>query len=182
MEDIINTNTDKVLVRRLKKELATNQPTQNQNAEKPWHSQRTSATSWQTRIAQWLAQPMQTTPQRLSIYEDLVAWIPKTLSLQESVATLEMLNMLAARSHAASVKQFRHIVGITNHCIDMIHKATGLSWNEIFTNYGSKFEKLLDKLTTNGMDGKLLRPTKQTTAPLTQIDAFTADMLIKAAL
>ena len=104
---------------------------------------------------------MDTTPQRIKIYDDLVDWVPKTLTLSEAVDTLEMISLLASRSHADTLKQFRHILGVVNHCVEQIHKASGLSWSEILTNYGQKFDKLLGKLRDAKMDDKLFCPMKK---------------------
>ena len=168
VRDAIKAGTDRVLIRRLKKELNANKllaatfgVSSNANFEKPYHSNRISCVQWSTRIAGWLSQPMDTTPQRLKIYEDLADWIPKTLTLTEAVATLEMISVLAARSHCSTLKQMNHVLGVTNHCIDQINKAAGLSFSEILTNYGSKFDKLLEKVRDNGMYDKLFCPLKQ---------------------
>jgi MoxR-like ATPase len=168
VRDALTTNTDKVLVRRLKKELDTNKllaatfgAPGNASYDKPWFSNRVSPAQWSTRLAGWISQPLDTTPQRLKVYEELADWIPRTLTLSEAVDTLEMISMLAGRSHSSTLKQMRHVLGITNHCIDQINKASGLSWNEILTNYGQKFDKLLDKMRDSGMDKRLYCPVKK---------------------
>jgi hypothetical protein len=168
VKDALAANTDKVLVRRLKKELDANKllaATFGSNAptsyEKPWFSNRVSSITWPARLAGWISQPMDTTPQRLKIYEELADWIPKTMTLNEAVDTLEMISMLAGRSHPTTIKQMRHVLGITNHCVDQVHKATGLTWNEILTNYGQKFDKLLERMRGNGMDQRIYCPQKK---------------------
>lgn len=168
VRDAIATNTDKVLVRRLKKEIDNNKllavgfgkTDASTVHEKPWHSNRVSAAPWATRLAGWISQPMDTTPQRIRIYDELVEWIPATLTLEDAKGTLEMINMLAERSHANTLKQFRKLVPIFNHCIDQINKASGLSWNEILTNYGDKFNKILEKMKDNGMESRIYSPLR----------------------
>lgn len=169
VRDALATNTDKVLVRRLKKEIDNNKllaavfgktsaPT---SYDKPWHSNRVSAALWSTRLAGWISQPMDTTPQRMKIYDELMDWIPATLTLEDAKGTLEMINMLAERSHANTLKQFNKLVPIFNHCIDQINKASSLSWNEILTNYGDKFNKLLEKMKDNGDDSRIYCPLRK---------------------
>jgi hypothetical protein len=169
IRDALKTNTDKILVRRLKKEIDNNKlltavfgnNAATNTAEKPYFSHRITAVQWSTRIAGWLSQPLDTTPQRTKVYDDLVENIPQTLTLNEAVDTLEMINMLACRSHADTITKLRHLVGIVNHCVDRINQASGLSWNEILTNYGQKFSGLLDKMRDNGLEKKLYCPVKK---------------------
>lgn len=169
VKDALATNTDKILVRRLKKEIDNNKlmaaifgkTTAPTTFEKPWHSNRVSAGAWSTRLAGWLTEPMDTTPQRMKIYDELADWIPSILTLEDAKGTLELINMLASRSHADTLKQFRKLVPIFNHCIDQINKASNLSWNEILTNYGDKFNKLLEKMEDNNMVKGIYCPLKK---------------------
>lgn len=168
ISDVLAANTGP-LVRRLKKEIDSNSTlsalfnnSPSGLTEKPYHSNRTSKTPWGQHLAAWLAMPMEVTPERIKIYDEIVDWIPKVLTLQEAVQTLELINMLASRSQAATLKQqFKHLVGVLNHCIDQIHKASGLSWSEIMTNYGSKINKLLAKLKDANLDKGILHPIKK---------------------
>lgn len=168
IQDVLKANTDKILVRRIKKEMDSNKllttvfgQVVTTTAEKPYFSNRITAALLSTKLAIWISQPMDTTPQRIKIYEELVDWIPKTLTLDEAVSSLEMISLLMGRSHAATLKQFRHLLGVINHCIEQINQASGLSWNEILTNYGPKFSKLLDKLRDAKMENKLYCPVKK---------------------
>lgn len=168
IQDVLKANTDKVLVRRIKKEMDSNKmlatvfgQTATTIAEKPYYSNCITASQWPTQLANWLSQPMGTTPQRVKIYEELVDHVPKTLMLNEAVDTLEMISLLASRSHIDTFKHFRHLLGVVNHCIDQINRASGLSWNEILTNYGPRFSKLLDKLRDAKLNHKLLCPAKK---------------------
>lgn len=169
VKDVLTTNTDKNLVKRLKKDMDGDKllaaqfsmPSGQDSPEKPWCSNRVSNVQWSTRIAGCVSQPMTTTPQRVKIYEEVVDWLPKILTLSEAVDTLELLGMLATRSHSHTLKQLRHLLGIINHCIESINRASGLSWNEILSNYGQKFGKLLSKLRECGLDKKLYCPMKK---------------------
>jgi len=170
LSDVLAVNTDRPLVRRIKKEMDNNPALSslfnNSGAsslvEKAYYSNRAAATiGWSVRLATWLTQPMDVTPERIKIYEEIINWLPKILTLQEAVGTLELINMLATRSQAATLKQFRHLVGVVNHCTEQIHKASGLSWSEILTNYGQKMDKLLIKLKDAGLNVGLLHPIKK---------------------
>ena len=161
IKDTLAADTDKNLVRRIRKQIGNFGQVTGQ-AEKPHFSKKTPfAGQWSIKIKDWMKMPMATTPQRMSIYEELASTIPSTLTLAEAVDTLEMINLLAARSHADTLKQYTHLMGTINHCVEQINKASNLSWLEIVTNYGQKFNKLLDKLRDSGMDKKLLCPSKQ---------------------
>lgn len=168
IRDIISTNTDKIMARRLRKEIDNNMNllgiiygNSNGVAEKPYCSNRVSSMQWAARLANWISQPTDTTLQRMKIYEDIVDWLPKTMTLIEAVDTLEMISILVGRSHKDTLKQFRHLLGVVNHCIEQIHKSSGLSWNEILTNYSQKFDKLLGKLRDADLGKKLLCPARK---------------------
>jgi hypothetical protein len=166
LKEIITADTDKTLIRRIKKEvniagLTDNAVTQ---AEKPYFSKNKSNTQWSVRIAGWVGDPIDTTPQRAALYSEIVHNLPQVMTAGEAVDTLELLNMIAARCHGNKLKEYSHLMGVINHCIDQIHKQGNLSWSEIQTNYGMKFSKLLDKLADIGFDKKLLCPIKQKTA------------------
>jgi hypothetical protein len=169
ISDILSVNTDKILVRRIKKELDNNpalfslfNTASPSLIEKPYYSTRLPASvSWTSKLAGWLIQPMDVTPDRIRIYDEIVEWIPKSLSLNDAVGTLELINMLISRSQIATLKQFKHLVGVVNHCIDQINKASGLCWSEILTNYGQKMDKLLSKMKDMNMHLGLLHPAKK---------------------
>lgn len=168
LSDVLTASTtDGKLLRRIKKEIDNNPALSiifnnaGGVAEKPYYSNRTSATPWPNLIAKWIAQPMEVTPDRLRIYDEIIYNIPRILTLQEAVSTLEVINMLASRSQAATLKQFKHLVGVVNHCIEQINKASGLSWGEILTNYGQKFDKLMIKMKDASLDKGILHPAKK---------------------
>jgi hypothetical protein len=170
IQDVLNTKTNKNLLNKLKNEMRTNPVmaasfnTQAQ-AEKPYFSKRAASIPWPIRLADWMKQPMATTPQRNKIFEEISDWLPATLTQTESVDTLEMFGLLADRSHSSTVKEWPHFIGMVNHCIDQLNKATGLSWREILTNYGSKLSPLLSKLRTAELDKKMLCPPKRILTP-----------------
>lgn len=159
IQDVIKTNTDKVLAKRLKRELDS--INQNTTFEKPYFSNRASLVNWSSRLSQWKALPMITTPERAKIYDNIVDYMPKTLTPNEAVETLELINELASKSHANTVKQFRHLLGIVNHCIDQINQGNNLSWSEILANYGPKIASLLTKLNCLNLENKIYYPLKK---------------------
>lgn len=168
LNDIISVNTDKVLVRRIKKEL-TNNPAYavalghipNATADKPYFSNRKSTLSWSSRLAQWCGQPMDTTPQRMKVYDDVMDWLPSAMTINEAVDTLDMFNLIASKSHGSTLKKLPHFMGAVNHCIDQIHKTSGMSWTEIQSNYGLKISDLLTKIHDSQLESGLLMPVKR---------------------
>ncbi len=169
INDILNTKTDKVLARRIRKEMEDNPAFaalgQGSQAEKPYFSKRGSSVPWTAQLTKWMAEPMNTTPQRKLIFDNIRDSLPPLLSQNEAVDTLEILNLIASRSHASTLKDYGNFVGMVNHCIDQIHKATNLGWREIMTNWGQKFRQLTEKLRDAGMDNKLYRPAKKVPQP-----------------
>jgi hypothetical protein len=167
INDILNTGTDKRLIKRIKKELRTNQElltTLDQVstvADKAYFGKKVSNIPWDSRISAWISKPMDTTPNRVAIYNEILDSLPPNLTQTEAVNTLELLSLIASRSHAHTLKKYHHLVGAVNHCVEQIHKASGLSWREILTNYGTKFGKLLTKLRDAKMDDKVLHPVKK---------------------
>ena len=169
IQDVLTTKTNKTLIRQIKKDIGEDKvlAAQFSNintllAEEPYFNrQGTHSINWANFIAVLLKQPLDTTPQRCKVYSELTSNLPPTLTLAEAVTTLEVLNLIATRSHTDTLAaNFDHLVGVVNHCIAQIHRNLGISWTEILTNYGTKFDKLLTKIRDADLEKKLFCPSK----------------------
>lgn len=170
IQDILQAKLNRKLVREIGKIMSSNQLLASQfgymsngNAAAPYFNKRSPVKNWSSELQQYGAWPQQTTPQRIGVYQAIASNIPEQLTPQEAVETLELLNNIAKRVWAKSLHNMPKVMGVINHCIDQIHKKTTLSWPEILSNYGSKFNKLLAKITEAKLQDKLFCPTKQPT-------------------
>lgn len=170
IQDILQAGLQKKLVKDIKKVMGSNQLLASQfgymsniNAAPPHFNKRSPVKNWTSELQQYNAWPVQTTPQRISVYQAVASNIPEQLTPQEAVETLELLNGLAKRVWAKSLHNMPKVMGVINHCIDQIQKKTTLSWPEILSNYGSKFNKLLAKVNEAKLQDKLYCPVKQPT-------------------
>jgi hypothetical protein len=178
MSDVLNAGTQKSLVRKIKKVLGSNKTLsqqfgnlQNINAEKPYFA-KGSKVNWDAALLGFMSQPMDKTPQRMKIYGEIASQIPEKLTSQQCVDTLELMSLLVGRCWAQTLRDdMKHIMGIVNHCVDQLHKATGQSWAEILNVHGGKFEKLLRKIQEAKLQDKLYCPVKpSSTGSATSID------------
>lgn len=166
MQDILAANTNKKLVRRIGKVLGDNKTLAQQygylNNPHPapafFNAASPAQGNWSVEITKFVAQPMDKTPQRMKVYGDMASLLPAVLSAQEAVETLELLNMTAGRCWKDTLHDMRNLTGVWNHCIEQLHKATGLSWLEILNLHGTKFEVLLKKMTEAKLDCQLYCP------------------------
>jgi hypothetical protein len=166
MSDILEANQNKRLVRRIKKILGDNKSLagqfghlKNAHPEPPFFN-KDSAVNWSAQITTFMTQPMDKTPQRMKVYAEILALIPEKLTAQQAVDTLELLNIVVGRCWPETIKDdLRNVMGVVNHCIDQLHRATNLSWVEILNLHGEKFEKMLRKLQEARMEDRLLCPT-----------------------
>jgi len=170
IQDILQAGLQKKLVKEIKKVMGSNQLLASQfgymtniNAAAPHFNKRSPVKNWSNELQQYAAWPQTFTPQRLGVYQAIASNIPEQLTPQEAVDTLELLNKIAMRAWAKSLHNMPKVMGVINHCIDQIHKKTTLSWPEILSNYGSKFDKLLAKINEAKLQDKLFCPVKQPT-------------------
>ena len=165
MQDILAANTNKKLIRRIKRVLGDNNTISQQygamcnpHPSPPHFNVGKNSAAWGGQLVAMLSQPMDKTPQRMKIYTELAANIPETLSAQDAISTLEILNMTAGRCWPDTIRDIKTLPGVFNHCIEQLHKTTGLSWVEMLNLHGSKFETLLRKMTEAKIDSNILCP------------------------
>lgn len=165
MQDILAADTNKQLCRRIKRILGDNKTLaqqygylDNKHPAPPFFNKDAAAQNWSSTITSLMGKPMDKTPQRVKVYTEMVSLLPPILSAQEAVETLELLNMSAGRCWPRNLPDMRNLTGVWNHCIEQLHKGTGLSWLEILNLHGEKFSKLLEKMVEAKYDSQLYCP------------------------
>lgn len=166
MQDILAANTNKKLCRRISKVLGDNKTMAQQygflNNQHPvpafFNANSPHTGHWSSEIIKFIGQPMGKTPQRMKIYAEMANVLPPVLSAQEAIETLELLNITAGRCWKDTLHDMCNLSGVWNHCIEQLHKTTGLSWLEILNLHGTKFETLLKKITEAKLDCQLYCP------------------------
>ncbi len=166
MEDIVDANTNKVLIRRINKILGEPKPIsiqfgnlQNVSPIKPYFND--SDVDWTTELDVLASMPSEKTPQRFKTYSDLVQKIPAKLKPLEAVETLEFLSFMVGRCHAGTLNDMNNLMGIVNHCINQIHIGQNIGWKQILAVHGSRFDKLLAKIRDARLLDQLLIPVVQ---------------------
>ena len=167
VQSVLEAHQNKKLVRRIKKVLGSNKTLiaqyaslRNVNVEPPYFSKNKNNNTWTNAIVLLRTETMETTPQRMKVYAEIHNNIPATLTTQQAVDTLEVLNLIVDRCWSLTVKRkFKDLMGVINHCISEIYKNNLMLWPDILKNYGQKFEKLLIKIKEAKLDDKLLCPS-----------------------
>lgn len=166
MQDIVAANSNKTLIRRIKRVLGDNKTLAQQygyldniSPAPPFFNTNSPALgNWSCEITKFMAMEMGKSPQRMKIYAEMTNILPATLSAQEAVETLELLGMTIGRCWSDTLIDVHNLTGVWNHCIEQLHKTTGLSWLEILNLHGNKLEVLLKKMTEAKLDNQLYCP------------------------
>jgi hypothetical protein len=165
--NIFAASQNKKLKLKIKKRIGVNQliATQHGNniaanlVDKPYFNKTATIQSWQQKVTAWKSCPTATTPQRLKIYEELIESIPPLfVNAQDAVDGLELLTITVGRCWPDMLKEKKHLIGGFNHLISEIARITGKTWSEINKTWGSKFDKLVEKINKAGLSEKMLIP------------------------
>jgi hypothetical protein len=169
LEDILAANTNKNLVRRIKKVMSEPKTLAYQfgrlrsvSPAKP-HFNQDSIVDWGAELTSFRTQPMEKTPQRFKIYTELSQKIPAKLSTSDAVATLAFLSTMMGRCHKDTLHDpiMRSLMGVVNHCINQISVDSSLGWIDILNIYGEQFDKLLIRIQESKLEDFLLIPVVQ---------------------
>jgi len=97
-----------------------------------------------------------------SSYEKIEKNIPKDMTADQALNTLEVLNALVGKIWHASLTSppFAKLPGIVNHCIKEIHRNTGHNWSMILSRHGGRFVALMSNLEKADLTHKLFQPTE----------------------
>lgn len=168
IQNIVSANQHHKIVKRIKSVIGANRTLAGQfgnlhniSADAPFYSRKLLQIPWAKIVANLHTMPIQTTPQRVDVYQRVSSQIPQQLSEQDAIQTLMLFDNIASRSWARSLKvKMPHLMGIINHCINCIHLATGLSWEGILIKYGTNIQVLLSKIKEVDLHQKLFCPSK----------------------
>jgi len=169
VQSILEAHQNRKLVRKIKKVLGSNKTLiaqyaslRNVNVEPSYFSKNKNNSVWTNILVHLRTETMDTTPQRMKVYGTIHNNLPPTLTTQQAVDTLEVLNMIVDRCWANTTKKFKDLMGIVNHCVSEIYNNQQLLWPDILKKYGQKFEKLLSRIKEAKLDDKLLCPSIKT--------------------
>jgi hypothetical protein len=98
--------------------------------------------------------------QQTTIVEKVQTHIPKDMTADQALMTLEILNISAGKLWASSLTTppFAKLIGMVNHCIKEIHRNTGHNWQTILSKHGGRFVALMTNLEKAGLTAKLVQP------------------------
>jgi hypothetical protein len=169
MHEILRANTNKKLVREIKRHLkGTNilvaqygDLVNNTEFEEPFFNKGVSNIEWDAMIALWKTQEIETTPQRVALFKHLHSKMPEKLNSQQAVDTLDLIGLIASRSWPEKLLDLPDLMGIVNHCIMAIHRETHVNWLEMLKVYGPTLGGLLGRLEKAGLHTKVMCPITQ---------------------
>jgi hypothetical protein len=170
MKDILNANQNKKLVKRIRKSLTDNQVMAttfigssgtSQPAAAHYNDKPASSEPWAQQVATMRREEMDTTAQRMKLYQQIVTNIPKTMTPDDALATLELFDQIVGRCWTSTVgsNSLKLLINMVNHCIAQVAQGTGKGWVDIVGAHGGRIRHLLEKVKDAGMAGKLFTPS-----------------------
>jgi hypothetical protein len=167
-KQMLNANTNQRLVKKIRRALNENESLANSFAtggtSKPdaphFNKGKKGGAKYREMLSQQIVRKQDTTHHRMAIYNTLVSEIPEEMSADDAMMTLELLANLVSRmwSSTISAKPLEHLVPMVNHCIDSIHKDTGMDWTSILNKHGKRIKPLLEKLKDGAVIHRVLTP------------------------
>jgi len=168
MKDILNANQNKKLVKRIRKALTENQVLASSftggapSQPAPAHFNKTPALHqpWSQQVAQMKREQMDTTQQRMKLYQQIATNIPEKMGEADALATLELFDAIVGRCWTSTVgsNSMKLLINMVNHCVAQVAASTGKGWVDIVTTHGSTFRHLLEKIKEAGLANKLFTP------------------------
>lgn len=164
-KEILDAGSNARLTKRIRRymtenqDLATSFATGNISSEPaPRYFTRKESKDYSAVLTKLNSQQADTEQQKIILYDSIVNNIPETITADQAVDTLELLNKICSSNTFASAittKPFENLIGIVNNCIFEIQRNTNYDWNTILLNYGQRFKGLLEKIKTAGLLPKL---------------------------
>ena len=162
-KDIVTANQNKKLVKKLSKDLHHILNVVDMSELKTPPQSIVGNTSvkdpeYTKKIQEVKKRQISTTIHRRELVADIVAHFPaKNVSLQNAIDTIEVLDVIAERSHSYTVAT-PELVGILNNCILSISQQSKMNWSDIITTHGSILANFVEKLRTSGRYDKIYQP------------------------
>jgi len=169
MKDILNANQNKKLVKRIRKALTENQVMAtsfvgagaSQPAPAHYNEKPASTVAWSQQVAQMKREQMDTTQQRMKLYNQITTNIPKVMTPDDALATLELFDLIVGRCWTSTVGSvsLKLLINMVNHCIAQVAQGTGKGWVDIVGTHGGRIRHLLEKVKDAGLANKLFTPS-----------------------
>lgn len=168
-DEILKANTDQKTAREIRKYLQQNQElarafaTKNiggNNEVADIHYTESPAAAFTGILTQLRRLDANSLQVQRSIYEKIENNIPKDMTADQALTTLEVLNASVGKIWPASLSSqpFAKLPGVVNHCIKEIHRNTGHNWQTILNRHGGRFAALMTTLENAGLVHKLVQP------------------------
>lgn len=169
-KSILDANTNARVAKKIRKTLQDNEALSTafrsdvplQATEAHFNKAKSGARPWGTVLAELKSAPKSDAAARIAVYDKIVQTIPETMSADEALISLELLNDLFGGSFSFSssltAKPFEKLMGVVNHSIAELHRNTGMDWAAILKKHGSHFKQLLEKIKLSGLSQRLHMP------------------------
>jgi hypothetical protein len=171
--DILQANTNKLRVNRIKREvkkddklgniLGLNGPKLEQfclgiNPEPSWWNKKADEKDYDKYLTAWedffKGKKYHTTQDRRGIYKRLREDFPEKITTAQAVRTLSILDTIASNSQASTLQNLKDFVGIVNHCLRTIAEKEKMVHDDIVKTYRKNFHNLLRKFEFDAVLGK----------------------------
>ena len=173
-DEILKANTDKKTSGEIRKTLQQNAKMAEAFATKipnagvsgieevwlPVHYNVTPHDDYSTLLRAMKTLPTDTLAEQTIVYGKVVAHVPKDMTADQALTTLEVLNVSVGKLWPSSLSApaFEKLVGVVNHCIKEINRNTGYNWQTILHKYGGRFVLLMTNLEKAGLTPKIVQP------------------------
>lgn len=173
--DILQANTNKLRVNRIKREVKKNDKLGNilgLNGPKleqfclgitpvaSWWNKKANEADYDKFLLVWedffKKNKHTTTQDRRGIYKRLHEDLPEKLTANQAVRTLAVMDSIASNSQASTLNKLKDFMGIVNHCMRTISEKEGKAFHEITKTYRSHFHNLMKKIEYDSTLGKSL--------------------------
>lgn len=172
--DILQANTNKLRVNRIKKEvkkndklgniLGLNGPKLEQfclgiTPEPSWWSKKADEKDYDIYLTAWedffkSKKHYNTTQDRRGIYNRLHEDFPEKLNSKQALRTLGVLDTIAKNSQAGTLLKMKDFMGIVNHCMRTIAVQENKVYHEIVKEHRKSFHDLLKRIEYDSTLGK----------------------------
>lgn len=166
-DSIMKANTDRKLVQEIRKTFQSNQELaknfaiagKNDNKE-VYFNESADPKTWAIRLLEIKASNLSTPINKMDGYHEILKHIPKTMTANEALDCLELLNIIVAQIPAGILNSqpMGKLPDVINHCLKEFNRNTNLRWIEILSKHGNRFKELLNRLQAAGLEGKIYQP------------------------
>lgn len=165
---ITTANTDKKLTQEIRRAFAQNTElaknfsiaTRNQGNLVEMHFNANTGNNWKNKLVELKDNYKGNKQDNSSVYREVESTIPQTMSADEALLCLEVLNLVTQPMLTSMLLQpeMKNLPGMINHCVKEFNRHTNMNWSEILTKHGSRFKDLLSQIQNAGLQGKIVQP------------------------